>query len=71
VFVTVQDTDLNTDPGSAQTVGVKLTDATSGDSETLTLTETGLNTGIFRTPPRCRPRSCPVDLAPPTTKPCR
>jgi hypothetical protein len=48
VYVTVTDSDENTDSNSAQTVSVIITCATSGDSETVTLTETGNNTGVFR-----------------------
>jgi hypothetical protein len=48
VFVQVQDADQNSDPATAQTVGVRLTDSNTGESEGLTLTETGKNTGVFR-----------------------
>jgi hypothetical protein len=48
VYVTVTDSDENTDSNSAQTVSVVITCAASGDSETITLTETGNNTGVFR-----------------------
>ena len=47
VFVRVTDLDQNLDPTRAETVLVTVTDATTGDSETLRLTETGPNTGVF------------------------
>ncbi|MBT8138123.1 MAG: right-handed parallel beta-helix repeat-containing protein, partial [Gammaproteobacteria bacterium] len=45
LFITVTDTDLDTNPGVAETVDVTVTDGT--ETETVTLDETGLNTGIF------------------------
>ncbi len=48
IFITVTDSDEDTNGSTAQTVSVTLTDATTGDSETITLTETGNNIGIFR-----------------------
>ncbi len=48
VYVQVSDDDENTDAGSAQTVSVTVTSANGGDSEDLTLTETGNDTGVFR-----------------------
>ncbi len=46
VCVRVTDLDQNTDSLTAENVSVALT-ATSGDNETLSLGETGVNTGIF------------------------
>ncbi len=43
----VGDADLNADPGLAETVGVVAVNGTSGESEAVTLTESGLNTGAF------------------------
>jgi hypothetical protein len=51
LYVTVYHADSNTNPGSAQTIQVTLTGTQSGgtlDSQTLTLTETGPDTGVFR-----------------------
>ncbi len=47
VFVRLTDLDQNTDPSTAQTVLVTLTDDLTGDTEVLRLTETGPNTGVF------------------------
>jgi uncharacterized repeat protein (TIGR01451 family) len=47
IYVQVTDGDQNTDPLTVQTVTITLTDSVSGDIETLTLTETGPNTGKF------------------------
>lgn len=47
VFVTVADADHNTHPGTRDSVLVTLTVAATGDSETLELLETGVNTGVF------------------------
>ena len=46
VYIKVADADLNPDGGTAQTVDVTVT-TTTGDSETVTLTETGADTGVF------------------------
>lgn len=46
VYVKVQDADQNLDPAVVETVPATVTEA-SGDSELITLTETGPNTGIF------------------------
>jgi large repetitive protein len=46
VAVRVTDVDQNTNPLVAETVTVVITSST-GDSETVTLTETGVNTGVF------------------------
>ncbi|MCO6450572.1 MAG: DUF11 domain-containing protein, partial [Caldilineales bacterium] len=46
VCVRVTDADQNQDPGVAETVDVVITSA-SGDSETVTLTETDVDTGVF------------------------
>ncbi len=48
IYVTVQDGDENTNSSVGDTVSVLVTDSGTGDSETLTLTETGPNTGVFR-----------------------
>ena len=45
--ITVTDADLDTNPGSTQTVIVTVINTTNNESETVTLTETGNNTGIF------------------------
>jgi hypothetical protein len=46
--VEVADLDLNTDPGSAQTLSVQVTSSTETEPETVILTETGPNTSVFR-----------------------
>ncbi|WP_243300441.1 S-layer homology domain-containing protein [Bacillus litorisediminis] len=46
VTVTLTDADLNTDAATAQTATVALTDSATG-SHTLTVTETGADTGVF------------------------
>jgi uncharacterized repeat protein (TIGR01451 family) len=48
VYVQVNDNDQNTDSGSAQTVQVTVQNQNTGDRETITLTETGNDTGVFR-----------------------
>ncbi|MBX7207515.1 MAG: putative Ig domain-containing protein [Verrucomicrobiaceae bacterium] len=48
VYATMTDPDANHDTGVAETVTVAVNDTTSGDSEFITLTETGVNTGVFR-----------------------
>ena len=45
--ITVTDADLDTNPGSTQTVMVTVINTTHNESETVSLTETGNNTGIF------------------------
>lgn len=45
--ITVTDGDQNTDSGAVETVTVTVVNDVSGESETLTLTETGVDTGIF------------------------
>jgi uncharacterized repeat protein (TIGR01451 family) len=47
IYVNITDLDQNIDPAVAETITVVLTDSVTGDTETVTLTETGLNTGIF------------------------
>jgi hypothetical protein len=50
--IELTDPDLDTDSGSKQTVDVTVTNLSGGDTETVTLEETGVATGIFRvTPP--------------------
>jgi len=46
VCVQVQNPDANQNPAAVETVSVVIT-TTSGDRETVTLTETGTNTGVF------------------------
>jgi hypothetical protein len=48
IYVTVEDADQNTDSSLAETISVTVTDSETGDEETLTLTETGVDTGLFR-----------------------
>ncbi|MHB8828971.1 MAG: DUF7507 domain-containing protein [Syntrophales bacterium] len=48
VYIKVTDRDQNSDPAVAETVKVALTHAESGDAETIVLTETAPDTGIFR-----------------------
>ena len=45
----IEDADLNTNPGSAQTATLVVTSSRTAESETMTLTETGNDTGIFQT----------------------
>ena len=47
LFVQLTDLDQNLDSTRAETVLVTVSDPTSGDSETLQLTETGPDTGVF------------------------
>ncbi len=47
IYIQVGDMDQNTDPTTIQTVTITLNDSVSGDTETIVLTETGPNTGIF------------------------
>ena len=50
--IQVTDSDLNASFTTAETATATVTNNTNGDVETITLTETGINTGIFRaTPP--------------------
>lgn len=46
LYIKVTDMDRNSDPGIVQVVSVVVTSA-RGESETVTLTETGANTGVF------------------------
>lgn len=48
VYVTLDDDDLNINASIANTFTVLVQNTTNGDFESLTLTETGPNTGIFR-----------------------
>ncbi len=48
VYVRVADADQNTQADSAQTISVSLRNLNLGDSETLLLTESGNDTGIFQ-----------------------
>ena len=48
LYVTVTDADANTAAGTVQTFSVVVNNTTGGDLETITLTETGVNTGVFR-----------------------
>ena len=47
VTLTVTDADLNTNAGTAQSVNVTVTNQTTNETESVLLTETGVNTGIF------------------------
>lgn len=47
IYVEVADGDQNTDPLTIETVTITLVDTNSGDTETIILTETGTNTGVF------------------------
>ena len=47
IYVQVEDGDQNIDIYSKQSVTVTLADSASGDTETIVLTETGNNTGVF------------------------
>lgn len=47
IVVSVTDSDLDTDALLAETVDVSVVNTTSNETETVTLTETGDNTGIF------------------------
>jgi hypothetical protein len=47
ITITVTDADLNSSNSSAQTTTVTVLNVRSGESELVTLTETGVNTGIF------------------------
>ena len=48
LFVTADDLDANDDPGVEDTILVQVTDPQTGDTEAITLTETGASTGVFR-----------------------
>ena len=48
VFVTMTNAAGNTSSNSVQTIPVTVIDQTHGDLETIILTETGTNTGVFR-----------------------
>jgi uncharacterized repeat protein (TIGR01451 family) len=48
IYLQVTDLDQNVDPAVAETITVVLKDLNSGDTETFILTETGPNTGMFR-----------------------
>jgi large repetitive protein len=48
VFLTLTDPGANVSSNTVQTLAVVVKDATGGDFETITLTETGTNTGVFR-----------------------
>ena len=45
--ISVSDADLNTDALVAETIDVEVVNAVTGENETITLTETGVDTGIF------------------------
>ncbi len=47
LIITVTDADLDTDDGTPQTVSVEVTTDEHGESEAVTLTETGNDTGVF------------------------
>ncbi len=48
IFVTVTDADQNIDPSIAENLFVSVSASITGDVETVTVTETGVNTGVFR-----------------------
>ena len=48
IYASLTDSSRNTDPTTVQTVSVTVTNASTGDVESLVLTETGTNTGVFR-----------------------
>ncbi|MEK7952019.1 SdrD B-like domain-containing protein [Luteolibacter soli] len=48
IYVQMTDADANTSSTTVQTVTVTVRNPTTGDYETITLTETGVNTGVFR-----------------------
>jgi uncharacterized repeat protein (TIGR01451 family) len=50
LYVRLADNDANTFSNSVQTVSVVVSNATHGDYESVVLTETGNNTGVFRNP---------------------
>ncbi len=47
MFVTLTDADLNKNPGAAETYTLKDSNIVTGETENLTFTETGTNTGVF------------------------
>jgi large repetitive protein len=47
VTLTLADSDLDTDPAAAETQSLTLTNTVTGETETVVLTETGFNTGVF------------------------
>ncbi len=50
IFIQIKDLDQNADPTKVDTLDCTVTSTNTADSETITLTETGPNTGRFRTP---------------------
>ncbi|NIO00034.1 MAG: hypothetical protein GTN93_18700, partial [Anaerolineae bacterium] len=48
IYVTVEDADENINSSVRETVSVTVTDDQTDDSETLTLYETGADSGVFR-----------------------
>ena len=48
LYIQVNDSDQNFDASVIETLSVKVTNTVSGEIETVTLTETGANTGVFR-----------------------
>jgi uncharacterized repeat protein (TIGR01451 family) len=48
IYVTVDDNDRNTDTGTIQSFMVVVVNPAGGDVETITLTETGNDSGVFR-----------------------
>lgn len=48
IYVTVTDGDANTSPVTAESITVLVSNPSTLDNETVTLTETGANTGVFR-----------------------
>jgi uncharacterized repeat protein (TIGR01451 family) len=48
IFGTITDPDANNNVGAIETITVVVNNTSNGDAEFVTLTETGVNTGIFR-----------------------
>ena len=48
IYVTVSDVDSNLNPALAETILATVSNQNNGDAEVVQLTETGVNTGIFR-----------------------
>ena len=49
VYIQVEDHDQNADSDLAESIEIDIVNDKTGDAETITLTETGVDTGIFRT----------------------
>ena len=62
IYVTLTNAAANTSSNTLQTTAVVVRDTTSGDYEAVTLTETGINTGVFTNAPL--PTSTTTGLSP-------